>query len=81
MIRASYQIKLPGSIRDAVSRLAQADDVSMNQWMAAAIAQKIDMVETGALFLRRMAAPADRADMLEVLDKARLETPPPGDEI
>lgn len=81
MIKASHLIKLPGSLKDAVARLALEDEVSMNHWMAAAIAQKVDMVETGTLILKRRGAAAVPADMLALLDRASREDPPLGDEL
>jgi hypothetical protein len=81
MIKAQFQVKLPASVKEAVARLAREDDVSINQWMSTAIAQKVDLVEAGTLFLKRRALPAKRADILLILDNAGREPPPPGDEL
>jgi len=40
MSRATYPLKLPLSIKRAAERLAKEDGVSLNQWIAAAVAQK-----------------------------------------
>ncbi|MEP6869790.1 MAG: toxin-antitoxin system HicB family antitoxin, partial [Novosphingobium sp.] len=48
MIKASYPLKLPASIKAAAARLAKEDGVSLNQWISVAIAQKIGVVETAA---------------------------------
>ena len=81
MSRASYPLKLPASVKEAAARLAKEDGVSLNQWIAVAIAQKIGVVETASAFLKRRAGQAKPRDMLPFLDKARRETPPIGDEI
>jgi hypothetical protein len=51
MSRATYPLKLPLSIKRAAERLAKEDGVSLNQWIAAAVAEKIGVVETAAVFL------------------------------
>jgi hypothetical protein len=50
MSMATYPLKLPVSIKAAAARLAKEDGVSLNQWIATAVAQKIGAVETAALF-------------------------------
>ncbi|MBV9633763.1 MAG: pilus assembly protein HicB [Methylobacteriaceae bacterium] len=80
MSKISYPLKLPASIKLAAQRLAREDGVSLNQWIAVAVAQKIGAVETAADFLKRQAGDAKPADLLPFLDKAGNEPPPPGDE-
>jgi len=81
MSRASYPLKLPASVKEAAARLAKEDGVSLNQWIAVAIAQKIGVVETAADFLKRRAGKARPEDMLPFLDRAKREAPPVGDEV
>ena len=81
MSKASYPLKLPASVKAAAARLAKEDGVSLNQWIAVAIAQKIGAVETASDFLKRRAGKSRPEDMLQVLDKAKKEPPPIGDEI
>lgn len=81
MSRASYPLKLPASVKEAAARLAKEDGVSLNQWIAVAIAQKIGVVETAADFLKRRAGKAQPGDMLPFLDRAGHEPPPIGDEL
>ncbi len=40
MSRASYPLKMPLSVKTAAARLAKADGVSLNQFIAAALAGK-----------------------------------------
>ena len=81
MSKASYPLKLPASVKEAAARLAKEDGVSLNQWIAVAIAQKIGVVETASDFLKRRADKARPGDMLPFLDKARQDVPPVGDEL
>lgn len=81
MTRASYPLKLPASVKAAAARLAKEDCVSLNQWIAVAIAQKIGVVETVSDFLMRRTGKAKPEDMLPFLDRAKREAPPLGDEI
>ena len=64
MSKSAYPLKLPTSIKTAAQRLAKEDGVSLNQWIAVAIAQKIGAVETAADFLSIRAGTARPADML-----------------
>lgn len=70
MNKAAYPLKLPKSVKDAATRLAKEDGVSLNQWIAAAVAEKVGAVETASIFLKRRAGKAKSADMLRYLDKA-----------
>jgi hypothetical protein len=81
MTKASYPLKLPASVKEAAARLAKEDGVSLNQWIAVAIAQKIGVVETASDFLKRRAGKARPINMLPFLDRAKQEAPPVGDEI
>jgi predicted HicB family RNase H-like nuclease len=41
MSKATYPLKLPLSVKKAAQRLAQEEGVSLNQWIAAAVAEKV----------------------------------------
>lgn len=79
MSKATYPLKLPASIKDAAARLAREDGVSLNQWIAAAVAEKVGAVETAAVFLRARAGAATPSDMLGYLDAAPDRPPHPDD--
>ena len=81
MSKSAYPLKLPTSIKTAAQRLAKEDGVSLNQWIAVAIAQKIGAVETAADFLSTRAGTARLADMPVFLDRAGDEAPVAGDEL
>jgi hypothetical protein len=80
MNKASYPLKLPMSVKAAAQRLAKEDGVSLNQWIAVAVAEKIGSVETAADFLRRRAGDARPSDLLDFLDRAGDEAPIRSDE-
>lgn len=50
--RTRYPLHLPGSLKETAARLAKNDGVSLNQWIATAVAQKIGAVETAEELLR-----------------------------
>jgi hypothetical protein len=41
MSKATYPLKLPFSVKRAAQRLAKEGGVSLNQWIAAAVAEKV----------------------------------------
>ena len=62
MSKKTYPLKLPASIKAAASCLAREDGVSLNQWIAAAVAEKTGSIETAAAFFARRAEGAGRTD-------------------
>ena len=78
MSKATYPLKLPLSLKRAAARLAREDGVSLNQWIATAVAQKLGAVETAATFFHRRAAAATPADLDAIL--ARIPDAPPAPE-
>ena len=72
-------LKLPASIKAAAARLAKEDGVSLNQWIATAVAQKIGVVETVATLFRRRAGSTTPDDLKRVLDKVPDVPPDPED--
>ncbi|HTW73021.1 MAG TPA: toxin-antitoxin system HicB family antitoxin [Acetobacteraceae bacterium] len=79
MSKGTYPLKLPASIKAAAARLAKEDGVSLNQWIATAVAQKIGVVETAAAFFRRRAGNATADDLRRILDKVPDVLPAPED--
>lgn len=80
MSKATYPLKLPASVKTAAARLAKQDGVSLNQWIASAVAEKVGAVETAADFFARRASGAKPADMLWYLERAPDGPPIPGDD-
>ena len=81
MSKAAYPLKLPASIKAAAARLAKEDGVSLNQWIAAAVAQKVGAVETAAEFFRRRGEGAKPGDLRSVLARVPDRAPDTGDEL
>lgn len=79
MSKATYPLKLPASIKAAAARLAKEDGVSLNQWIAAAVAQKVGVVETAAAFFRRRAGNATPDDLERIMNKVPDAPPAPDD--
>lgn len=79
MSKATYPLKLPISIKTAAAKLAKEDGVSLNQWIAAAVVEKVGAVETAADFLKRRAGKAKPANLLWFLDRTPANAPVDGD--
>ncbi len=81
MSKATYPLKLPVSIKTAAARLAKEDGVSLNQWIAMAVAQKVGAVETAAEFFAERAKGVGRKDLVNWLRKVPPNPAEPGDEL
>lgn len=79
MSKATYPLKLPVSIKRAAERLAKADGVSLNQWIAAAVAQKVGAMETADMFFKTRAKGAGGRDLLAILGQVPKREPDPKD--
>jgi hypothetical protein len=75
MSKSAYPLKLPTSVKMAAARLAKADGVSLNQFIAVAVAEKVGVLETADEFLRRRAGRAKPRDLLKFTRKAGPEAP------
>jgi hypothetical protein len=79
MSKSAYPLKMPNSVKAAAARLAKADGVSLNQFIAVAVAEKVGALETAESFLRQRAGTARPADLLRLLRKAPNLKPAPED--
>jgi hypothetical protein len=70
MSKSTYPLKLPVSIKKAAQRLAKEDGVSLNQWIAVAVAQKVGVAETAAAFFARRADAASGNRLADFLENA-----------
>ena len=70
MSKATYPLKLPLSGKKAALRLAEEDGVSLNQWIAVAVAEMVGVVETAAEFFKRRAGNASGAKLIKFLRHA-----------
>jgi len=72
-------LKLPLSIKKAAPRLAKEDGVSLNQWIAVAVAEKVGVVETAAEFFKKRAGKANGEGLMKFLRAAPKSAPGPED--
>ena len=50
---STYPLRLPHSIKAEVERVAKADGISINQFVATAVAEKLSAMNTAAFFAER----------------------------
>lgn len=81
MSKATYPLKLPTSIKTAATRLAKEDGVSLNQWIASAVAQKVGAVETAAEYFNRRTVGRSMKDLDRFLARVPDRPPDAGDEL
>ena len=74
-------MKLPVSIKKAAQRLAKEDGVSLNQWIAAAVAQKVGVVETAADFFKKRVGKATGEGLMKYLRTAPKVAPDTDDTV
>ena len=77
MSKATHPLKLPLSIKKAAQRLAKEDGVSLNQWIAVAVAEKVGVVETAADFFSKRAGKAHGEGLMKFLRTAPKLAPEP----
>jgi len=73
MSKSAYPLKLPLSIKMAAQ--AKEDGVSLNQWIAAAVAEKVGVVETAADFFKKWTGKATGEGLVRLLRTAPKATP------
>jgi hypothetical protein len=66
MSKNTYPLKLPTSVKKAAAELAATDGVSLNQFIAAAVAEKVGSLRAADDFLRERAGTAKPKDMLSI---------------
>lgn len=77
---ANYALRLPRSLKAEVERLAAEDGISVNQFIATAVAEKISAMETVRFFAERKAR-ADFTAFNHIMSRSGGEPPQPGDEL
>jgi hypothetical protein len=51
--QSTYPLRLPRSVKAEVERRAKADGISVNQFVATAVAEKLAVMNTAAFFAER----------------------------
>jgi hypothetical protein len=80
MSKSTYPLKLPNSVKNAAAKLAKIDGVSLNQFIAAAVAEKVGALRTASEFLQQRAGSAKPKDLVKYLRRAPKVDPIKGDE-
>ena len=62
MSKSTYLLKLPTSVKTAAARLAKAEGVSLNQFIAAAVAERLASLETDPRLLGAARRPRVESD-------------------
>lgn len=78
---SQFSLRLPDSVMEEAKRLAEDDQVSLNQFFLAAISEKLGELKTRNFFQQR-AQGAEVEDAISILDSLQVNEPPiRGDEI
>ena len=78
--QSTYPLRLPRSVKAEVERRAKADGVSVNQFLATAVAEKLAAMNTAAFFSERRNR-ADFAAFDRIMRRRRGEAPQVDDTI
>ena len=76
---STYPLRLPPSLKQAVTRLSKEDRTSINQFVVTAVAEKVSAFETARFFADRKAR-ADFAAFDRIIKRRGGEPPRTGDE-
>jgi hypothetical protein len=77
---ANYPLRLSQSVMRAAKETAERDGISLNQFIAGAVAEKLAVLRTEDL-LKERAKRADWRRVQAILDRVGTEPPAPGDEL
>jgi hypothetical protein len=81
MSKSTYPLKLPSSVKSAASELAKLDGVSLNQFISAAVAEKVGTLRTASEFLKGRAGTSKPQDLVKYLRRAPKVAPVDGDKL
>lgn len=77
---SALSLRLPDSIHRHIKEVAKKKGVSINQFIASAVSEKISALLTED-YLKNRAKRARKDDFGKILDKVQTRKPLPGDEI
>lgn len=77
---SQYALRIPDSLAGYAKELAREDNVSLNQFIVVALAEKVSALKTAAFFQER-AARADHDKASSILDTVKHQPTIPGDEV
>jgi len=76
---SNFALRLPPSLMEDVKAIATVDNVSINQFVVQAVAERVAMLRERG-YLAQRGARANPADFGRILEKAGDDRPIPGDE-
>jgi hypothetical protein len=77
---STFPLRLPPSLRSRIEKLAEADGISLNQYIAMTLAEKIGASQQRDFFAERQSR-ADMADLMVFLNREGGDPPREGDEL
>jgi len=77
---STYPLRLPRSVKAEVERRAKEDGISINQFVATAVAEKLAVMNTAAFFAERRGR-ADMAAFDRLMQRKGGEAPGPDDSL
>lgn len=77
---SQYALRIPDSLAGYAKELAREDNVSLNQFIVLALAEKVSALKTETFF-RERAKRANPEKALNILDSIRKQQPVPGDDL
>lgn len=77
---SALSLRLPDSVHRHIKELAQQEGVSINQFIASAVAEKVSAIATED-YLQQRAQQADKQAFQSLLAKVPSREPLPGDEL
>ena len=78
--KTTFPLRLPRSVKAEVERLAQEDGISVNQFVATAVAEKLAVMRSAEFFAERRKR-ADFTAFDRIMNRTGGEPPRSGDEI
>jgi len=78
--QSTYPLRLPNSIKAEVEKRAKADGISINQFVAIAVAEKVSALQTATYFTDRQAR-ADFKAFDKIMKRKGGKPPVEGDEM
>jgi hypothetical protein len=78
--KSTFPLRLSRSIKAEVERLAREEGISINQFVATAVAEKLAVMRSAEFFAERRKK-ADFAAFDRIMDRDSGEPPRPGDEV
>lgn len=77
---STINLRLPDSLHRTLRDLAERDNISINQLITAAVAEKVSALATKS-YLKERAKRANKRDFKKVIGKVAKRPPQPGDKL